>query len=247
MGNRPRMASQGAHAIVTVARWQQIKNVLTSVMELPASAREAYLDGACGSDAALRAEVESLLAAAEDGSNSLPEARAAIAAEVGALAHRADWESDSALRSMLERALGQQYEILRPLGRGAMGAVFLARERALDWFVAVKVLRPDLAALAEGRERFRREARIAAHLSHPGILPLHTFGEVGGVWYFVMGYVRGESLAERLRLEGRFPPEEARRMLAELADALDCAHSHDVVHRDIKPATILVDDETGRA
>jgi serine/threonine-protein kinase len=128
-----------------------------------------------------------------------------------------------------------------------MGAVYLARERSLERFVAIKVLRPELAEAHDGRERFRREARIAAQLSHPGIVPLHTFGEVGGIWYFVMGYVRGTSLAERLRLEGHIPVDEAHRILTELADALASAHRSGVVHRDIKPANILLDADSGRA
>ena len=148
---------------------------------------------------------------------------------------------------MLEPALGQQYEIVRPLGQGGMGAVYLARERALERFVAIKVLRPELAEAHDGRERFRREARIAAQLSHPGIVPLHTFGEVGGIWYFVMGYVRGTSLAERLRLEGCHPERRGARILTELADALACAHRGGIVHRDIKPANILLDADSGRA
>ncbi|HVF77771.1 MAG TPA: protein kinase [Solirubrobacteraceae bacterium] len=186
--------------------------------------------------------MESLLAAMDDG-DSLPGARAAVAAEAAALAVR----DEGALRAILERALGQQYDILRPLGRGATGAVFLARERALERFVAIKVLRPDLAEDGENRERFRREARVAAQLSHPSILPLYAFGEVDGLWYLVMGYVRGVSLAERLRLEGRLSCPETHRILTELSDALECAHRHGVVHRDIKPANILLDDESGRA
>jgi Protein kinase domain len=125
--------------------------------------------------------------------------------------------------------------------------VYLARERSLERFVAIKVLRPDLAGAAEARERFRREARVAARLSHPGILPLHAFGEVGGLWYFVMGYVRGVTLGERLRAEGRLPIADVHRILAELAEALDCAHRNGIVHRDIKPSNILLDDESGRA
>jgi hypothetical protein len=127
-----------------------------------------------------------------------------------------------------------------------MGAVYLARESALDRMVAIKVLHAT-ASTGDGQERFRREARTAAKLTHPSIVPLHTFGEAEGLLYFVMGYVRGESLADRLRREGRLPPDDVRRILVELADALDYAHRHGVVHRDVKPDNILLEDESGRA
>jgi predicted Ser/Thr protein kinase len=146
----------------------------------------------------------------------------------------------------LERVLGHQYDILRLLGRGGMGAVYLARERALERAVAIKVLPPEVAADAESRERFRREARTAAKLTHPNIVPLYTFGDVEGMLYFVMGYVKGESLAERMRRESKLPAEDVRRILAEVADALHYAHHQGIVHRDIKPDNILLEDETGR-
>ena len=233
---------------MTDARWQHVKTLFAAAMEHPADERARWLDAACGGDASLRAEVASLIAAGEDG-DSLPRARAAVAAAARSLAASSGMPPTDApvLQRMLESALGQQYEIIRPLGEGGMGAVYLARERALERFVAIKVLRPELAELRDGRERFRREARVAAQLSHPGIVPLHTFGEVGGIWYFVMGYVRGASLAERLRLEGRIAPDEAHRILSELADALECAHRSGIVHRDIKPANVLLDAESGRA
>ena len=217
---------------MTPERWKQIKDIVAEALEMPRDEQDAYVAQTCAGDAELRAEVESLLAAAED-TGSLPDARVAIAT--------------IAERSILEAALGQQYEIVRQLGRGGMGAVYLARERALERFVAIKVLRPDLADAHEARERFRREARIAAHLSHQGILPLHTFGEVAGLWYFVMRYVRGVTLAERLRAEGRLPSGEAHRILGELADALECAHRNGIIHRDIKPSNILLDEDSGRA
>jgi predicted Ser/Thr protein kinase len=127
-----------------------------------------------------------------------------------------------------------------------MGAVYLARERALERPVAIKVLPPSLAEDADSRERFRREARTAARLTHPNIVPLYTFGDVDGMLYFVMGYVKGEPLGERMRREGRLPPDEVRRIVGELAGALDYAHRQGVIHRDIKPDNVLVDDESGR-
>lgn len=145
----------------------------------------------------------------------------------------------------LERTLSSQYEIVRLLGRGGMGRVYLARERALDRLVAIKVLRPE-SNDPDSVERFRREARTAARLTHPGIVPLHTFGEAEGLMYFVMGYVRGESLGERMRRVGRLAENEVRRILGELADALDYAHRQGVIHRDIKPDNVLIEDESGR-
>jgi serine/threonine-protein kinase len=133
----------------------------------------------------------------------------------------------------------------RLLGRGGMGAVYLAHELALDRDVAIKVLPPEFAGAPELRERFRREARTAARLNHPNIVPLYTFGEVDGLMYFVMGYVAGESLAGRLKREGALAPDEAYSLLADIADALSYAHRHGVVHRDIKPDNILIDGESG--
>jgi len=145
----------------------------------------------------------------------------------------------------LKKAIGFQYRIERLLGRGGMGAVYLAHELALDRDVAIKVLPPEQASTPQMRERFRREARTAARLSHPHIVPLHTFGEVSGLVYFVMGYIAGESLASRLKRQGPFPPEEARTLLATMCDALDYAHRQGIVHRDIKPDNILIDTVSG--
>jgi hypothetical protein len=150
------------------------------------------------------------------------------------------------IRRALEAKLQGQYRLVRMLGRGGMGSVYLARDLFLEREVAIKVVN----AASESREmydRFRREAKTAAKLSHPNIVPLHAFGEVEGMPYFVMGYVRGESLAARLRRDGKLPEEDARRIVAEIADALDHAHRQGVIHRDIKPENVLLDDESGRA
>ena len=234
---------------MTPERWREVKAVVGEALDRPTGERAALLARACGADAELRWEAESLLAHARGGADpdSVPAMRAAVASAAAALGAGGGAGADPVLRPLLEHALGGQYDIVRPLGSGGMGAVYLAWERALDRPVAIKVLRPDLAEASAGRERFRREARTVAQLSHPGIVPLYSFGEVRGLWYFVMGYVRGASLAEHLRLRGRLPWGEARRILADLADALACAHRHGVVHRDIKPANVLLDEESGRA
>jgi hypothetical protein len=125
-----------------------------------------------------------------------------------------------------------------------MGAVYLADEEALDRLVAIKVLPPELND-PHARERFKREARIAARLSHPNIVPLHTFGEVAGVLYFVMGFVHGESLADMLGRERILVEQQARPLLAALARAAGFAHARGVLHRDIKPENILIEAETG--
>ena len=154
--------------------------------------------------------------------------------------------SDDPLRHALEAKLAGQYRVLRLLGHGGMGSVYLARDLTLEREVAIKVVKPasDSRSLYD---RFRREAKTAAKLAHPNIVPLHAFGEVGGMPYFVMGYVRGESLADRLRRDGRLPEEEVRRIIGEIADALDHAHREGVVHRDVKPDNVLLEDASGRA
>lgn len=150
------------------------------------------------------------------------------------------------IRTALAAKLESQYRIVRLLGQGGMGSVYLARDLTLEREVAIKVIKTADDS-REIYDRFRREAKTAAKLSHPNIVPLHAFGEVEGMPYFVMGYVRGESLADRLRREGKLSEEEARRIFAEIADALDHAHRQGIVHRDIKPDNVLLEDESGRA
>jgi len=122
------------------------------------------------------------------------------------------------LPDRLRAALADRYTIERELGRGGMAVVFLAQDRKLDRQVAVKVMRPELAA-SLGGERFLREIEIAAKLTHPNILGVHDCGEVDGVLYYVMPYVEGESLRERLDREGRLSVEEAIRLTSEIASA----------------------------
>src|SRR5918911_85410 len=145
-------------------------------------------------------------------------------------------------------ALREEYDVLEELGRGGLGAVFRARERELDREVAAKVLPLALAHDAELVERFQREARAAAALEHPNVVPVYRVGragEGGRAVYVAMKYLRGGSLAALLRARGRLTAREIRRVLAEAGSALGYAAGRGVVHRGVKPANILV-DEAGR-
>src|SRR5881397_2976235 len=143
------------------------------------------------------------------------------------------------LLARLQAALAERYTIERELGRGGMATVYLARDLKHGRLVAIKVLRPEIAA-ALGPERFLREIEVAARLTHPHILALHDSGQTGGSLYYVMPYIEGESLRDRLEREGQLPLEDALRITREVASALGYAHDHDVVHRDIKPENILL-------
>src|SRR5215210_2312580 len=147
----------------------------------------------------------------------------------------------------LQAALAGEYSLQRELGRGGMGIVYLARDVQLDRDVAIKILPTHLARDTTARDRFVREARTAAGLSHPHIVPIHRVGEASGFVFFVMSYVEGETLGERLRTRGPLPPAEATRVLREVAWALAYAHGRGIVHRDVKPDNIMLEAGTGRA
>jgi eukaryotic-like serine/threonine-protein kinase len=146
-----------------------------------------------------------------------------------------------------QRILAGHYSLERELGRGGMGVVYLARDVALDRSVAIKLLPPILAAQPSFRERFAREARTAARLSHPHVVPIHAVAEREGFVYFVMSYVPGRTLGQRVREDGPLRPADAARILREVAWALGYAHAQGVVHRDVKPDNILLDEPSGRA
>ena len=150
----------------------------------------------------------------------------------------------------LQHALSDRYQIERELGQGGMATVYLAHDLKHDRKVAVKVLRPELAAVI-GAERFLSEIKTTANLQHPHILPLFDSGAADGgaggqsFLYYVMPFVEGESLRDRLNREKQLPIADAVRITSEVASALDYAHRHNVIHRDIKPENILLHD--GRA
>jgi serine/threonine-protein kinase len=141
-----------------------------------------------------------------------------------------------------QSAIAGRYSLERELGRGGMGVVYLAREVRLDRPVAIKLLPPSKASDPKLRERFLREARTAAKLSHPNIIPIHAVEEIGGFVFFAMAYIEGETLTERVRRRGPLAPSEASRVLRDVAWALAYAHGQGVIHRDVKPDNILLEN-----
>ena len=152
-----------------------------------------------------------------------------------------------ALFLAFQTAVAGRYSLDRELGRGGMGVVFLAREVHLDRHVAIKVLPPVLAATPALRERFLREAQLAAKLTHPHIIPIHAVDVTGDFAYYVMTYVDGETLSQRVQSRGPLSARDATRVLREVAWALGHAHAQGLVHRDVKPDNILIERESGRA
>ena len=205
-----------------------MKELFAAALERPTSRARRLPRPACGpTEGAVRREVEALLAAHQDSDRFLETPAAAGAAA-------------SPNRSgLVEGQTLGPYRVLRTLGHGGMATVYLARDERHRRSVALKVLHPELAH-ALGPERFLREIEVAANLSHPHILPLHDSGEAAGLLYYVMPYVEGESLRDRLRRETQLPVDDALQIAREVADALAYAHGQGVIHRDIKPENILL-------
>jgi TolB-like protein len=217
------------------ARWKRISELFEAALDLPPGERTRWLEQQDLSDPTILPEVEGLLQAHERVDGILDRSVPGVTPTPGG---PADLDGKQ-LASLLDDALGGRYRIVRELGRGGMAVVFLAWERKHDRRVVLKVMRPEIAA-AYSSDRFSREVRLAARLSHPHIVGLIDSGEAEGLLYYVMPHVEGESLRQRLRRTGQLSLDEAVPLLRDVARALTHAHAAGVVHRDLKPANVLV-------
>jgi serine/threonine-protein kinase len=227
-------ARNGSFSASSAEEWEKVRELADQALELPRQERAAFLRRAT-SEQSLLAAVEALVAScerAEEESGFLSGSAAAMAAPMFAR---------DAIASVLRDALAGRYTLEREIGRGGMATVYLARDERHGRFVAVKVLDPELHALL-GAERFLAEIRVTAGLQHPNLLPLFDSGEAGGLLYYVMPYVEGETLRAKLQRERELPVNEAVRITVAVAGALDYAHRRGVIHRDLKPENILLHD-----
>jgi len=215
---------------MTPEQWRVVDAILRASLSCEPAQRDAFVAQACGDDEELRREVASLLVAHDRAGDFLERPASDVLA--GGIA-------PTSLRRRLATALAGRYEIEREIGRGGMATVHLARDLRHNRWVAIKVLREELAA-AVGADRFLEEIRVTASLQHPHILPLFDSGSAAGLVWYVMPFVEGETLRSRLARERRLPVDEALQLVREIADALEYAHRHGVVHRDVKPENVLL-------
>src|SRR5262245_24465239 len=202
--------------------------------------RATYLDQACGTDASLRQRVEALLRAHE---------RATDFMDVPVVEQLAGGEGlDFLVPSEKPGSLGRlgHYEVLEVVGRGGMGVVFRAFDTKLHRVVALKVLAPQLATSSAARQRFVREARAAAAVTHDHVIPIHAVEDAGPVPYLVMQFIDGPTLQKKLDRTGQLPLKEILRIGLQIAEGLAAAHRHGLVHRDVKPANILLENGVER-
>jgi len=215
---------------VSLQQWQQAKEIFTEALELSPADRSEFLDRACGSDQGLRKEVESLLRSYESAASFMEMPAVESAAE-------SLFGEEEQLK---EGQRVKHYEIVRPIGQGGMGEVYLAKDTVLGRRVALKFLPPYLRSDPERLRRFQQEARAASTLSHPNVCVIHEVGQTDDRRPFIaMEYIEGITLRERMN-NGALTPDEALDVAIQVAAALIAAHEAGIIHRDIKPENIMV-------
>ena len=214
---------------MTPERWRLVDTILQAALACEPERRDAFVADACGADEALAREVSSLLAAHGAATNNFLERPPVAWLDI----------PTAPVTQRIAAALGGRYAIEREVAHGGMATVYLARDVRHDRRVAVKVMRDEVASLI-GAERFLEEIRVTASLQHPHILPLFDSGSAGGLLWYVMPFVDGETLRSRLTREPRLPLDDALRITREVAEALDHAHARGIVHRDVKPENVLL-------
>ncbi|HKE56691.1 MAG TPA: serine/threonine-protein kinase, partial [Pyrinomonadaceae bacterium] len=215
---------------VSLQQWQQAKEIFTEALELSPADRTAFLERACAADKSLRHEVESLLKSYENAASFMEMPAVESAAE--------SLLSDE--EQLKEGQLVKHYEIVRPIGQGGMGEVYLAKDTVLGRRVALKFLPPYLRSDPERLRRFQQEARAASTLSHPNVCVIHEVGQTDDRRPFIaMEYIEGITLRERLN-KGAMAPTEALDVANQVAAALTAAHEAGIIHRDIKPENIML-------
>jgi serine/threonine protein kinase len=217
---------------MTPERYQRIKELFHSTLERTVEERPAFLAGACGDDAALRAKVEALIAADEQPGSFMDAPAYAVAAEA---------LTENSTGELVGQSIGH-YQVIALLGSGGMGDVYLARDTRLGRKVALKLL-PDYLTNDESRiRRFKQEARATSALNHPNVLTIYEIEQADGRYFIATEFVEGETLRQRLK-GGHLGPCEAVGVAAQIASALSKAHQAGIVHRDIKPENIMLDAE----
>ncbi len=220
-------------------RWQQIRSIYNSALEMKSEKRDVFLEEACKGDEELRREVDSLLACKSEAEEFLESPALEVAGRALGRQRLEAGHQDQAGRTLAH------YRILEKIGEGGMGIVYLARDTSLERKVAIKFLPPEMEEDLAARERFFREAKSAATLDHPHICVVHEADQVEGTPFIVMEYIEGESLKDRLA-RGPLPLEETLRLASEIAEALQEAHSRHIIHRDLKPGNVML-ARTGHA
>ena len=216
---------------MTRERWKQIDELAQAALECEGDERTAFLGEACAGDPGLRREVESQIAYQQQASKFLEEPAFKHASELIA-------DPQTETESMEGRTISH-YSILRKLGAGGMGEVYLAQDTTLGRKVAIKFLSQNSVGGEQARKRLVREAKAAAALDHPHICAVHEVGEEAGHSFIVMQYIEGETLASRIQLQS-VDLREALDIAVQIADALGEAHSHGIIHRDVKPQNVML-------